>query len=478
MTGRRIWGRMTLGVALLPVLLGGVTYWLWAQGSDSGKQAPRSGEPGRSAKSGKGAPVPVRVARPQPGGVERVVTRPASVHSFDHADLYAQVSGYLKKQVVDIGDVVKKGQQLAEIDAPELWARVQQAEADLEKARSAVEVAQARARGSEADLEQARTRAEQAETDVQKYTALVTLRKAEYRRIRALAEADAVQRELVDEKLEARRAAEADVAAATKAVLTAKSGVRAAAATLQEAKAKVIDARAQVKVAEAALTHARVMAGFTQILSPYDGVVTRRTFHPGDFVRDASRGGDLPLLSVARTDLMRVVLYVPDRDVPFTRRGEKARLVVDALPDRTFDGVVSRTAVSQDANTRTMRTEIDLPNPRDKTHPAGVLQNGMYGQATICLGKGTRGVTIPTTALVGDGEGGKRSVYVVKDGKAKRVGVQVGLDDGILAEVLSGLGPDDVVVVRHGPGLRGGVPVVAHETGSEELAEKSHEKAD
>ncbi len=74
------------------------------------------------------------------------------------------------------------------------------------------------------------------------------------------------------------------------------------------------------------------MADYTKITSPYDGVITLRSFHRGDFIRSASEGGGVPLLAVARTDLMRVVIPVPDREVPFTNKKDKATIVLDALP--------------------------------------------------------------------------------------------------------------------------------------------------
>jgi multidrug efflux pump subunit AcrA (membrane-fusion protein) len=157
-----------------------------------------------------------------------------------------------------------------------------------------------------------------------------------------------------------------------------------------------------------------------------------------------------------------------------------AEVVVTGLPHHPFRAAVSRTSVSEDYQTRTMRAEIDLPNPRDPNHPDGLLKNGMYGQATLYLGKTRSGVTIPTTALFGPEKEGTRSVYVVRDGKARQVRVRVGLDDGIRSEALSGIGPDDLVVVRHGPGIEDGVPVeVARELSpSEPESGQSHEKAD
>jgi hypothetical protein len=138
--------------------------------------------------------------------------------------------------------------------------------------------------------------------------------------------------------------------------------------------------------------------------------------------------------------------------------------------------------MSEQRETRTMRVEVDLPNPKDTAHPDGVLQDGMYGQLTLYLGKTRDALTIPTAALVGAEKDEMRSVYVVRNGRAERVKVRVGLDDGIRAEALSGLKPDDRVIVRHGPGLQARVPVeITREIppdSAEQYPGEAHEQAD
>ena len=418
------------------------------------------------------SPVAVRVVKPEAGGVERTVTRPGSVHSFAYANLFAKVSGFLQDQKVDIGDRVEKGQLLAEIYAPEIQANVQKVQADLQKSQAQVEVMQARIREAKANLDESVANVAQKRADLESAKALVSLRKQQYTRFYKLARANALQQELVDEKFESKRVAEAAESAAGKAVVTAEAAITAAKAHIERTQADLADAKAQVGVAEASLSRARTFDSYTRITSPYTGVITRRSFHDGDFVRDAATGGATPILSVARTDLMRVVTWVPDRYVPFTRKGDRAVVRVDALPGHPLDGVVARTGQSEDFNTRTMRTEVDLPN-RD-----GRLTEGMYGNVTLYLGKTRDGLAIPTTCLQGASKGGKRSVYVVQDGKAREIAVRVGMDDGIRAEILSGLQPDATIVERHGPGLADGVPVQVVQQLPDVSAQKSYQAFD
>jgi HlyD family secretion protein len=438
---------LALGVAVVVILALGVGLAVYALHHGGG------GSQAHGAAPAGGTKVRVLVVKPQQGGVERTVTRPGTVHSFQYADLYAKVSGFLQHQVVDIGDRVQKDQVLAEVFAPEITANVRKAEADLKKARSLVDVMKARVQEARADLQEARMKLEQTRADLESARALVKLRQQQYHRIKSLAEMSAIEQELVDEKYEARQAAQASERSTSKAVATAEAGVTAAEAAVKRAQANESDAEAQVEVAEAVVAQARAVEEYTRIRAPFDGVITHRTYHEGDFIRDASSGATKPVLIIARTDLMRVIVDVPDPDVPYTHRGDPAVVRVDALPDHPLQGKVARTAGSEDYNSRTMRTEIDLPNPKD------LLANGMFGSVTIHLGKTRTGLTIPSAALVGDEKDGQRSVYVVKGGKAHRVTVRVGLDDGIRAEALSSLKADDQVIVRHGPGLTEGAPV-------------------
>ena len=196
------------------------------------------------------------------------------------------------------------------------------------------------------------------------------------------------------------------------------------------------EAKADLGVTEVELAKSQVMLNYTVIISPYTGLVTKRNFHVGDFIKSADQGGIIPLLAVERTDLMRVVVQIPDRDVPYVRKNAPAVVEIDALPDRTFeskDGLkigVSRWADAEDPTTRTMRTEIDVPNP------LGVLAHGMYGRVSITLNNGTaNALRVPSSApRLGKSAGGRSSVRAVRDGKVHLVAVRYGVDNGIDAE--------------------------------------------
>src|SRR5262249_14928911 len=158
-------------------------------------------------------------------------------------------------------------------------------------------------------------------------------------------------------------------------------------ARVKKAEADLTEAKANVAVAEAKLDKANVLVGYTTITSPYDGVITNRRFFEGDFIRSAAEGGSVPLLTVAAIDKVRVITQVPDSAVPYTDVGDNAEVTVDALPNEVFKGKVSRFSSSEDPSSRTMHTEIDLPNAKEKLRP------GMYGIAKIILDLSTKAST-------------------------------------------------------------------------------------
>jgi RND family efflux transporter MFP subunit len=381
---------------------------------------------------------------------------PGSVHAFDHADLYSKVSGYLEVQNVDIGSLVKQGDLLAEIYDPEIFSAVDQAAAALEEAKAKVIVSAAMIKTAKARLEAAKAMVAQAEIGVKTKEVNRVLQEKKLARITGLVARDAVEAKLQDEQTDQYGVAVSEKSFAEAEVVTAKAEVQAKVALVEEAEADHIEAKAKVKVAEADLDKAKVMASYTKITSPYTGVVTLRSYHRGDFIRAATSGEGKPLLSVARTDLMRIVVPVPDRDVPFVNKGDEAIVRMDALAGREYRGTVARASFSEDPESRNMRTEVDIENTDGK------LRDGMWGRVTIILEPPSPNcVTIPSGALVDQNSRGEGFVYVVRDGKAKKLAVRVGKDNGLESEVLDGLKPDDEVVVRYTGAIRDDSPVTA-----------------
>lgn len=443
--------RLLLALGLVVVVSLAAVWWFVLR-KPEGAASPGSSRP--NTPSPAAGTIRVEVIAPGLKGLGRRVSQPGTVLAFDKASLYAKVSGYLVRQRVDIGDHVKEGDVLAEVEVPELFKSRDQARAALGQMQAKVKLAEAKVRTSEADRETAAAAVAQAEADLAKFTADRVFRFKEKNRIADLVKKRAVQQEILDEKQQQYDAAIAAERAGSAAIIAAKAALAAADARVAQARAAVEQDQADVTAAEADLAKAQVFVDYTKLISPYTGVITRRDFHNGDFIRSASEGGAVPVLAVARTDLMRVVIMVPDLDVPYVSRGDPATIVVDALAGQVFRGKVARFANSE-TELKLMRTEVDLPNPDNR------LRDGMYGTATIEVESPSKNLTVPSTCLIEQTDQGVGAVYIVRDGKIHRQPVRVGKDNGTDVEVIEGLSPSDQVVVRYNGSIDEGLAVEA-----------------
>jgi HlyD family secretion protein len=396
----------------------------------------------------------VEVTRPALGGMRRTTVQPGSVVGYESVDLYAMVSGYLKTQAVDIGSRIRKGQVLAVIDAPREARALDEAASLVEAAKAQTAQAEARIKTMEGERDAAAAAVKEAESDIDRLIAAHEYAQKQLTRARGLVAERAADARLVEEHVLQLDTAAAAERTARLAVMTAKAQHAASVAKVEQSRADVTEAKAAVSVAEARLAKARVNVEYTRIIAPFDGVVTHRAFHPGAFVRSASEGGQASLLTVKRTDRMRVLVQVPDRDVVITNVGDPASFDVDALGSQTFTGTVARMGESEDPTTRTMSVEIDLANPK------GTLREGMYGTATIVLEPVSHNLTVPPSCVMEHSGQTHGVVYLVSGGLAHRTQVELGADNGSLVEILAGIKPDDSVVVRSGVPLEDGLAVV------------------
>jgi RND family efflux transporter MFP subunit len=360
------------------------------------------------------APVAVKVALPDRRQIPRQVSLPATLDAFEQVTLYAKTSGYLKWINVDLGDRVRKGQVVAEIDVPEIVPEYRGSEAEVERARANIGNQRAELERAKADLD---------------------LKKLTYDRVKSIRdqEPDVIPQQQVDE---------------------AKAQYEVARATVTVAENKIKIAESEASKAEAARGRLNTLMGFSRIVAPLDGVVTKRHADPGALIQQASSQTNVsPVVTVARIDLMRVFIDVTELDVPFVKKGNRAVITVDALPGKTFEGTTTRFATALDPKTRTMRTEIDIPNRGSELRP------GMYGKVTVTLEVRENALTVPAKALVI--EGAKTYVFTAADGKAKRVEVKTGLDDGINVEITDGLTGGERVIVSDRTSIKDGMPVEA-----------------
>ena len=341
------------------------------------------------------------------------------------------------------------------IYAPEKEAAKDQAAASLEFSKEQAVRARAKIKTAKANVSAMKAMIAQSEAMVLKFESDVRYRTTELKRVKDLVAQNTMEHRLQDEEQEHYDTTVAALAESRAGVLTAQANRDKALAEEAEAEAEVKVADAKIKGAEADYTLASVYVDYLKIVSPYDGVITHRNFHPGDFIRADPDGKSDPILSVARTDRLRVVIQVPDIDVPFVKRGDRTIVKIDALKAYPpFEGKVSRFADSENTLDRTMRTEVDLLNYN------GLLKPGMYGRGLIVLAeKSKKTQTIPATAVFEQKVDGSGSVYVVKNKTIERRAIKIGENNGIDIEVLDGLTADDEVVANYNGSLDKGMKV-------------------
>jgi RND family efflux transporter MFP subunit len=221
---------------------------------------------------------------------------------------------------------------------------------------------------------------------------------------------------------------------------------------LDEALSQFAIAKADTKVAESEVARMRTLLEYATITVPFDGVITARNFDHGAFVRSAADGKTQPLFALAKTDKIRLVIHVPEPDVPFVRAGTKVEIKIQSLNGETIESAVTRTSMALNSNTRTMRAEVDLNNKN------GQLTPGMYAQVSVKLEVKEDAMLIPSKAIRVRGR--DISVLVSRDDIARSCSVETGYDDGIWVEIVGGqLKDDDLIITSASSTVAPGAPI-------------------
>jgi len=306
---------------------------------------------------------------------------PGSMEAILETGIWARTNGYLKARYVDIGDRVRKGQQLADIDTPEVDQQLMQAIATMNQDKANVVK-------FEADLALARTTR-------QRYV---------------VAGPGTVSKQQIDER--------------TSAVTDAE---------------KVVDAaRATVNADEANVRRLLELQSFQKVYAPFDGVITVRNVDPGSLITAGSTTGTTELFTLAQVDILRIFVFVPQSYAPDIKVGQTADVSVRELPGRVFQGTVARTAGAIDATSRTLLTEVHVPNPD------GLLLSGSYATVRFKVQRPNPSLIVPQSALLIDAKG-VRVALVDADGTLHYRSIQIGRDFGNDVEVLSGVDTTDVL---------------------------------
>jgi RND family efflux transporter MFP subunit len=355
----------------------------------------------------------VAVAKAVPRNLSHNLVLTAEFKPFQEIDVMAKVAGYVKNINVDAGDRVKEGQLLAVLEIPEMESDIARAKASLQ--RSQAEVARAKDELSRAKAAH--------EMNHLAYMRLDDVNKTKPGLVAQQEIDDAHSRDLQGE---------AQIAAATSALNAALE---------------------QVHVAEAEQSKINTLYEYTKVTAPFTGVVTKRYANKGSMIQagTSSTTQTMPIVRLSQNGLLRLILPVPESQVPLIRNGKTLSVTVPTL-HRTFTGQIARFSNELQMSTRTMDAEVDVPNPELLIIP------GMYAEVTLPLSETRNALAVPLQALGGAED--KRNVFLVDSGgRIEEKPVEVGIETSDSAEIKTGLSEGDLVVVGSRSQLKPGQQV-------------------
>ena len=210
-------------------------------------------------------------------------------------------------------------------------------------------------------------------------------------------------------------------------------------------------AKANLAAADANVRRLEELESFKNVYAPFTGVITRRNVDPGALINAGSSAG-AQLFNIARVDPLRVYVSVPQAYAPMMKSGAQAAVTLQEFPGRKFTGTIARTADAIDTGTRTLLTEVDVPNKDGKLLP------GSYGQVHFTTGNSVPRITIPVNAMLFRAEGPQAAV-VGADGKVQLHSIVIGRDYGSTIEILGGIEPTDQVIINPSDSLEAGQQV-------------------
>jgi membrane fusion protein (multidrug efflux system) len=345
----------------------------------------------------------VEVTKPRLWDGAATVSLPGSIEALRETWIYARAAGYVRDWNVEIGDEVAEGQALLELDTPELDAELVQARANLAQSQTAVDLAKAN-------------------RDLAHVTA---------NRYEKLGPSGVASQQEVEERRTQLAVAQANVRAAESAVESQRANVN-----------RLVD-----------------LKSFSKVGAPFAGRVTARNVEKGQLVNAGAAGGQ-GLYRLAHVETVRVFVHVPQDSAALVQIGQPVSVTLRDQPGHVFTGKVTHTAGALDVASRSLNTEVQIPNADH------ALLAGMYAQVAIQVGGQQHGLRVPSAALVADAHG-TRLLVVDAAQKLKSVPIQVGRDLGTEIEVVSGLKGDEQVVVSSPAGTAEGTVVqIIHRDGS------------
>lgn len=380
----------------------------------------------------------VSVVVAQPGPPIEEFTLPGNTRALNDATIYARVDGYLRIRYVDIGDLVRKGQVLAEIDTPELDQQVQAAKSAIEQSAANLDNAKQALEKAEADVRTASANEEKATTDLEYF-------KTELGRYNGLAKEGAAS---IEERDTRKQAYDGGLA-----------NLEALKSTEKSARASVNSARAAVHVAEAAMNAAKYQyeqyqatRSFRKVTAPFDGIITKRNVDNGSLITSGSNSSNTLMFEVADMNQLRVWVNVPEQYVSYMKVGQQAKLNYQAYAGRDFIGTVSNVSGGVDTTSKTLQVEIDVPN---KDHS---LLPGEYASVRFQTPAKIRLASVPATTAQTRADG--TFAYTIDDqNRVHMHKLEIGRDLGGQIEAVKGIVPGDKVIVSPPDDLQEGMAV-------------------
>jgi RND family efflux transporter MFP subunit len=391
---RRRWGGRLLGLGVLLVLGGSLAF-------GASRHFPQQRDAVATAQQRRNSVPSVRVATVRASDGNAIVTLPATTLAFAQANIFARATGYIDKRNVDIGDRVKTDQLLVQITAPELDHQIAKAQATLIQYQASVQQAQANR-----DLAQVTWQRDSPLVD----KGWVTPQQGDTDRL-----------------------------------------------TVQAREAAVGVAQANVAAQQALLQVLNQQKAYQRVVAPFDGIITQRNIDVGSLVQANATSGTF-MFTIMQSDVIRTQVYVPQDQLFGLRPGVDAVVHVPEMPGRTFPGKVTRTADALQPGTRTLLTEIDIPNPD------GTLRPGIYCTIELHIPRKVPSLMVPADALIFNSNG--LQVAVIEDGVAHIRKISVARDLGTELEVRDGVKAGDQVILNPAVDLADGSKVQARAVAS------------
>jgi len=369
-------GRTLLAFLVITLLVGTLGYGFW-------KHYTVHAEVMATANARRDFVPAVRAAAVRASEPFRVASWPGTTEAFEQANIYARASGYISKRNVDIGSRVKAGDLLVEITAPEIEHQIAQAEGTLTQLRATLEQAQAQRELAQVTWDRDRKLVQQG---------WATLQQGDTDRL-----------------------------------------------TLQARDAAVSVATANIVAQEAQLRVLNQQKTYQSVTAPFDGVITQRNVDVGSLVQADAASGTF-MFTLAHADVIRIQLYVPQDDAIGVTPGTQAVVRVPEIPGRDFPGSVARIADALQPGTRTLLTEIDVPNPEHTLSP------GMYCRVELKIPRKAQSLIVPSEAIIFNRNG--LSVAVVENDTARIRPITAVRDFGTSVEVSTGVAAGDRVILN------------------------------